>query len=83
MPAEPVAVHYTEGMVHGFLLLRTTDGETIAEGDLNQSTHGSRVTSSLDFHFKDGSLLQETVVFSQRLNFRILRYHLVQKWPRF
>ena len=35
------------------------------------------------FHFKDGSLFDETVVFSQRRIFRILKYRLLQKGPAF
>jgi hypothetical protein len=37
----------------------------------------------LVFHFKDGSLHDETAVFSQRRAFRLLSYHLVQKGPAF
>lgn len=40
--AEPVAVRYTEGLVHGFLALRTLDGRTIADGDLSQVAKGGR-----------------------------------------
>jgi hypothetical protein len=50
-----VAVRYTEGLVHGFLVLRTPEGETLAHGDLSQTAHGGKVTSRLTFHFKDGS----------------------------
>src|SRR4030095_86131 len=32
--AAPVAVRHTEGIVHGFLVLRTLDGMPIADGDL-------------------------------------------------
>ena len=64
--AQPVAVRYAEGIVHGFLSLRTTDGELVANGDLIQVARGDRVTSRLVFRFKDGSLHDETSVFSQR-----------------
>jgi hypothetical protein len=79
----PVSVRHTEGLIHGFLVLRTLDGNTLADGDLIQSTHGERVTSRLVFHFKDGSVHDETSVFSQRRNFRLLTDHLVQKGPAF
>jgi hypothetical protein len=79
----PVAVRHTEGLVHGFLVLRTLEGNTLADGDLIQSTRGERVTSRLVFHFKDGSVHDETTVFSQRRNFRLLNDHLVQKGPAF
>jgi hypothetical protein len=81
--AEPVAVRYTEGLVHGFLVLRTLEGATLAEGDLSQVARGDRVTSHVVLHFKDGSLHEETVVFSQRHTFRLLSDHLVQKGPAF
>jgi hypothetical protein len=54
--ADTVSVRHTEGIVHGFLALRTLDGTTIADGDLIQHAQGDRVTSRLVFHFKDGSL---------------------------
>ena len=81
--AEPVAVRHSEGLVHGFLTLKTTDGEQVAEGDLIQTASGTRVTSRLVFHFKDGSLHDETTVYSQRQQFRLLSDHLVQKGPSF
>ena len=78
-----VAVRHTEGVVHGFLVLRTLTGEPLADGDLSQVARGDRVTSQLVFHFKDGSVHDETAVFSQRGNFRLLNYHLVQKGRAF
>jgi len=81
--AEPVAVRYAEGMVHGFLVLRSLEGKVLAQGDLTQTAHGGRVTSRLLFHFRDGSIQDETVVYSQRRNFRLLSDHMVQKGPAF
>ena len=81
--AQPVAVRYAEGIVHGFLSLRTTDGELVANGDLIQVAKGDRVSSRLVFRFKDGSLRDETSVFSQRQTFRLISNHLVQKGPTF
>jgi len=83
MRTATVAVRHTEGLVHGFLALSTLDGKTLAVGDLNQVAYGERVTNHLVFHFKDGSLRDETAIFSQRRNFRLLSYHLVQKGPTF
>lgn len=83
MWASPVEVRYKEGLIHGFLVLSTLAGNPIAEGDLAQVAHGDRVTSQLVFRFKDGSRQEETTVFSQRGNFRLISYHLVQKGPAF
>lgn len=81
--AAQVEVQQREGLIHGFLALRTLEGETIADGDLIQTTHGDRVTSRLIFHFKDGSIHDDTAVFSQRDHFRLLSDHLIQKGPVF
>jgi hypothetical protein len=80
---ESVAARYAEGQVHGFLVLRTLDGAIIANGDLTQASQGGTVTSRLVFHFKDGSLHDETTVFSQKGSFHILSDHLIQKGPVF
>jgi hypothetical protein len=80
---EPVRVRHTEGLVHGFLLLRTLDGKIVAEGDLTQNAGGSNVNTHLVYHFKDGSLHEETTAFSQSRTFHLLTYHLVQKGPSF
>jgi len=82
-PPSPVPVRKTEGLLHGFLLLRDMDNNIIASGDLTQVANGARVTSDLAFHFKDGSIHQETTVFSQHGVFRLLTYHLVQKGASF
>ena len=70
--AEPVPVRYTEGLVHGFLVLRTLDGRAIADGELSQVASGVQVTSRLTFRFRDGSLHDETAVFTQRELFRLV-----------
>ncbi|HEY6546701.1 MAG TPA: hypothetical protein VI589_02310 [Vicinamibacteria bacterium] len=74
---------HREGLVHGFLALRTLEGETLAAGDLIQNAQNDRVTSRLVFSFKDGSSHDETAVFSQGRHFRLLSYRLVQKGPAF
>lgn len=81
--AEPVGVRFPEGLVHGFLKLSALDGTTLADGDLIQTARGARVTSRLVFHFKDGSLHDETSVFSQRGRLQIVSYRLTQRGPSF
>jgi len=76
-------VRYREGLIHGFLVLSTLDGVAIAAGDLTQVARGDQVTTQLAFRFEDGSRQEETTVFSQRGNFRLISYHLVQKGPSF
>lgn len=81
--AEPVAVHHPEGTEHGYLALRSEEGNVLAVGDLIQTTRGSTVTARMVFHFKDGSLDDETTVFSQRRTFQMISDHHVQKGPFF
>ena len=83
LAGEEVPVRHKEGLDHGFLVLRTLQGETLADGDLIQNAQGDRVTSRLVFHFKDGSLHDEIAIFSQRGSFRLLSEHLIQKGPAF
>lgn len=83
LTAEPVAVRYMEGLIHGFLVLRTLEGKIIADGDATQVARGERVTNHLTFRFRDGSIHEETAVFSQRGTFRLLSDHLIQKGPAF
>jgi hypothetical protein len=81
--AEPIAVHKTEGVVHGFLLLRSLDGDLLADGDLIQVPRQGRIESRLTFRFRDGSLYDERVIFTQERVFLLESYHLVQKGPSF
>src|SRR5687768_482893 len=73
--AETVAVRFREGSVRGFLALRTLEGKILAAGDLTQTVRGNQVVSRLVFRFKDGSLDDETAVFSQQHDFRLIKYH--------
>jgi hypothetical protein len=81
--AEPVAVRYTEGVMRGFPVLRSQSGEKLARGELVQVAQGDVVDSRLTFHFKDGSIYDEHVVFLQKNVFTLLRYHIVQRGPSF
>ncbi len=83
LSAEPIPVRHQEGTVHGFLVIRTLEGRTIATGDLIQVPDEDRITSRLTFRFKDGSIDDETTIFSQRKFFRLISDHLVEKGPSF
>jgi hypothetical protein len=81
--AAEVVVRHAEGVTHAFLLVSTLKKKTVGVGDLIQFTHGDQVTIELSLHFKDGSVHDETAVYSQRGVFRLLSDHLVQKGPTF
>lgn len=81
--AAAVAVRYTEGVTHGFLTLRSTAGDLLAEGDLLQVVRPEGVDSRLVFRFKDGSIHDETVLFTQSKVFTLVGYRLQQRGPSF
>jgi hypothetical protein len=83
LAADPVPVRRAQGTLHGFLVLKTLEGNTLAMGDLVQVSHGDRVTSRLTFHFRDGSVDDETTVFSQRKVFQLISDHHIQHGPSF
>lgn len=80
----PVAVRFPEGLTHGFLQVRSLAGEIIGHGELTQIVkEGGVAESRLVFRFKDGSLHDEKVAFSQHRVFTLIRYQLTQRGPSF
>ena len=83
LDADPIPVKYQEGSVHGYLVLRTLEGKIVAAGDVIQKVHGDRVVSRLVYHFRDGSIDDDTATFTQRGHFRLLSDHRIQRGPTF
>jgi len=81
--AEPVSVRYLEGLTHGFLVLKTMEGKLLGSGDLIQTVRGNRVNSRLVLRYRDGSVSDETTVFTQQKQFRVISDRLIQKGPSF
>jgi hypothetical protein len=82
--ADPITVKYTEGVTRGFPVLRSLDGQTLAQGELIQVPRGGHVVESrMIFRFRDGSIYDEQVVFSQRDVFTLLSYRILQQGPSF
>jgi hypothetical protein len=81
--AETIPVRHTEGLIHGFLVVRSLEGKAIAEGQMTQDARGDRVTTHLIFRFKDGSIYEDTTIFSQHGTFRLLSDHLILRGPSF
>lgn len=81
--AETIPVRHVEGEFHGLLVLKSAEGRAIGTGDWIETGNCERMTSRLTLHFDDGSLYDETTLFSQRRTFRLLRDHLVENGPSF
>ena len=84
LAAAPVSVRFSQGVTHGFLLVRSLASDIVGHGEITQMVSaGDLLESRLVFRFKDGSLHDEEVSFSQKRVFTLLRYHLVQRGPSF
>src|SRR5438105_12478764 len=81
--ADTIPVRHTEGLIHGFLVVRTLEDKALADGQLTQDARGDRVTTHLIFRFKDGSIYEDTTIFSQRGTFRLLSDNLILRGPSF
>lgn len=82
--AAPVEVRYPEGVGAGFVTVSSLQGEKLGEGELSQVSAGAdRVVSRLLIRFRDGSVHDETVLFSQKKTFKLLSYKLVQRGSSF
>jgi hypothetical protein len=81
--ADAMPVRYVQGSFHGFLELRSEGGGVVASGDSLQYVHGDRITAETIFHFKDGSIDDETTVYTQHRTFHLISDRHVQKGPSF
>lgn len=81
--ADSVPVRQVGGTIHGFLEMRSADGRVVASGDITRVVHGDRIRSRTVFHFKDGSIDDETAVFSQRRVLQLISYRHIQKGASF
>jgi hypothetical protein len=80
--AAPIEVRVPEGYTHGFVDFFAGQ-KAIAHGELVQFPRDGQIENRLTVSFEDGSLYDETVVFTQARVFRLRRYHLVQRGPSF
>lgn len=83
LTAAQIPVRFAEGATHGFLVLRTQGGQILAQGDLLEAARGAEIHKTTVFRFSDGSLFEETVVFSQQGFYTLQSYKLDQHGPAF
>jgi hypothetical protein len=84
LAAAPVSVRFAQGVTHGFLLVRSLAGDIVGHGEITQMVSADDLLESrLVFRFKDGSLHDESVAFSQKRVFTLLTYRLVLRGPSF
>src|SRR5277367_2080358 len=80
---QEVKVRARDGSARGFLVLRSEKGAILASGEFSQIPQGDQIKVRLVFHFKDGSLDEETTVYSQNSTFHLISDRLVQKGRAF
>ena len=83
LSATLIPVKHTEGTSHGFIVLRSQEGQTLATGDMIQTVEGEEVTTELVLRFKDGSLYDDVTVFSQKKEFRLISDHIREEGKSF
>ena len=76
--ADPTPVRKFQGTYHGFLELLSPDGQVVAYGDSTQIVRGDEITAETLFTFKDGSIDDETTVYTQHRTFQLISDHHVQ-----
>ena len=81
--AEPIPAKHKEGEVHAFLVLRDDEGKLLAHADEVIVPVGRAWRSRLTIRFLDGSLSDETTLYTQGATLHLLTDHLVQKGPSF
>jgi hypothetical protein len=81
--ADPIPVKHTQGALHGFLVVRSEGGAALGYGEITQIANGDRVTDHLVYRFRDGSLDDETTVFTQGKTFQLVSDHHIQRGPFF
>jgi hypothetical protein len=83
MQGQAVRLRYRAGSEHGFLILRDPAGAIIASGEITQVPYGRRITLRVVFHFSDGSIDDETTVYSQRETIRLISDRHIQSGKSF
>jgi len=83
LAAAPVPVRFAEGVAHGFLVLRGVDGTALAQGDLLQFGRDGEIDKRMVFRFKDGSVFDERVTFTERGVYALKHYSVSESGPAF
>jgi len=81
--ADPVRVKLSQGSIDAYLLIRDESGKVIGTGESVNEPSGAAWRMKMMLKFTDGSVDEETTVYSQRGTLRVISDHHVQKGPRF
>jgi hypothetical protein len=76
-------LRYKTASEHGFLILRDPAGAILASGELTQIHRRRQITLHVVFHFRDGSIDDETTVYSQGETMRLISDRHIQRGKSF
>jgi hypothetical protein len=79
----PLRATFQQGALHAFLVVRDDNGKVIGTGDEVNVRAGNVWRGRLTLHFHDGSIDDETAVYTQHTTLRLVSDHHVQKGPSF
>ncbi len=80
---EELKLRYRTGSEHGFVILRDTAGAILGSGEVTQVPSGHRITLHVVIHFNDGSIDDETTLYSQGETIRLISDRHIQKGKSF
>jgi len=80
---QELKLRYTTGSEHGFVILRDTAGAILASGEVTQVPSKQRITLHVVFHFRDGSIDDETTLYSQGETIRLISDRHIQRGKSF
>jgi hypothetical protein len=83
LAAQTITPHHVEGRMRGFVTIRLAGGKEIGYGSMTQFVKGDRITYRMTYYFHDGSLDDETAVFSDQKAFNLISDHHIQRGPLF
>jgi hypothetical protein len=81
--ADPLPVQHPQGTLHGFVVLRSETGAVLGYGEITQVVAGERVTAHVVYRFSDGSVDEETTIFTQNKTFQLVSDRHTQRGPFF
>jgi hypothetical protein len=80
---QELKLKYRTGFEHGFVILRDTAGAILASGELTQVPSNRRITLYVVLHFRDGSIDDETTLYSQGETLRLISDRHIQTGKSF
>jgi hypothetical protein len=80
---QELKLRYRTGSEHGFVILRDAAGAILASGEVTQVPSKHRITLHVVFHFRDGSIDDETTLYSQGETIRLISDRHIQRGKSF